>query len=411
MSDPLNLDSSRPNWLVINDDNSITEKSLFLAEHWIANDVIRLNRSKKLLARSDKELEDTISDVERELGIAYDPEQRKKKAVLSRIGGVDVITGGPGTGKTTILRGILLGWEKLGGSEVALCAPTGRAAQRMTEATGHEASTVHRLCGLKPFATYEETRSAAVSRDEPIEADFVIVDEASMLDSIVASRLLSGIKSKRKLLIMGDADQLESVAPGAVLRDIIESGKIPVHRLATVHRQGEGSLIIENAGKVLSGDIYLTDGPDFRIMESRTPEDTRRAVKQVALDDPDHTQVLCPVKGGASGCNALNALLQEERNWGGCKLFRTYGVQYRAGDPIIFTVNNPADGYMNGDLAILVEADDPNDNPFAVMDDGSKIEITKERREDIALAYCLTVHKSQGSEFDHVVLVLPEWNL
>ncbi len=322
-----------------------------------------------------------------------------------------VVTGGPGVGKTTIVRAILAVLRRAG-LDVRLAAPTGRAAKRMTEATGAEATTLHRLLEFEP-------KSGAFKRDRerPIEAGAVIVDEASMLDLAMADALAQAIAPGTRLVLVGDVDQLPSVGPGAVLRDVIASGVVPCVRLRTIFRQAARSLIVTNAHRVNDGlpPLAAPAGTlaDFFVVERRDPDKaretivdlvTKRIPERFGLDPVRDVQVLTPMNRGPAGALALNQALQEALNPRGDSLVRGARA-YRAGDKVMQLRNDYDKNIYNGDVG-FVTALDGEEGTVTVRFDERDVTLDAGDLDDLALAYACTVHKSQGSEYPAVVVPL-----
>ncbi len=371
--------------------------------------------------------EKQVSMLEEELGVFLAPQQRD--AVIQALtSGALVITGGPGTGKTTILRFIIRIIEKMGLS-CELCAPTGRAAKRMAEATGVSARTIHRLLeygyGGEGFLRNGEN---------PVETDLIIVDEMSMVDVPLMHALLSAVGMSTRLLMVGDADQLPPVGAGNVLRDIIESGTVPVVRLTDIFRQAERGMIVANAHRINNGrqPELFSGAEDFRFEEINAAEDVARRVvglctgrvKQLLTSDPRRdVQVLVPMKKGPLGVHALNARIQEAVNPPGRqKNERRHGdVTFREGDKVMQVKNNYKTGWQkarrngmseegigvfNGDLGTIMRIDNTEQEITILFDDEREAVYDFSMLEEIALAYAVTVHKSQGSEFPVVVMPL-----
>ena len=369
-----------------------------------------------------------ISEFERTRGITLNDAQ--KNAVITAVNsGVMVITGGPGTGKTTIIRCIIFILAKLR-VKFALCAPTGRASKRMSEACGVEAKTIHRLLDLG----FQNGKSSfAHNEDNPISADVIIVDEMSMTDIHVFHALLKGIKRGGRLIMVGDRDQLASVGAGNVLHDIIKSGEYPVISLNLIYRQGENSLIIENAHKVNEGVMPTLDvtDKDFFFMSRGTQEDIASTVKEMVLSrlpkymsvTPQDVQVLCPMKKGVAGVNNLNTILQEAVNpklKGEPEII--YGTTtFRKGDRVMQVANNykmewqkteddgttsAGTGVFNGDIGTVVEIDKSSQLMSVLFDDGRLANYGAIDMSDLTLSYAISIHKSQGSEFDIAIITL-----
>ncbi|MEA2572918.1 MAG: exodeoxyribonuclease alpha subunit [Chloroflexia bacterium] len=337
-------------------------------------------------------------------------QQEAIQATLSRR--VVVVTGGPGTGKTTTLRGIVR-LLKAKGRTVALAAPTGRAAKRLTEATGVGASTIHRLLELKPGGY--QVRA-------PIEADLVVVDEASMMDLPLADALLNAVPVGAHLLLVGDADQLPPVGAGSVFKDIILSETVPVITLETIFRQPEGSAIISNAHRINAGRIPRTGKGimDFFFLPQPEPAAcaqlvvdlaTRRLPQHFKLDPVDDIQVLSPIYGGVCGVDALNVNLQavlnppastkEERRFGG-RIFRV-------GDKVMQVVNDYEKQVSNGELGRILRIDLEEEHVVVSFDAEWTVEYTFQELDELTHAYAISVHKAQGSEYPAVIMpVLPQ---
>ncbi len=325
-----------------------------------------------------------------------------------------ILTGGPGTGKTTTLNN-LLNLLDATGHTYALASPTGRAAKRMTEATGREARTIHRLLEFKPGEGFGR------NENHPIDADLIVIDESSMLDLVLAYNLLRAIGSDSHLLLVGDVDQLPSVGAGDVLRDLIESGVAAVVRLETIFRQATDSLIIRNAHRINRGLMPETtaDGPDslpsdFYIFIKEDPGETadllvdivaKRVPAKFGLDPFDDIQVLAPMYNGLAGVTRLNGLLQEALNPpGGRKIERRIsGRTFRVGDKVMQTVNNYDKSVYNGDIG-RITAIDIIEQTMTVAIDSAPVVYSFLEVDELIHAYAVSVHKSQGSEYPCVVI-------
>lgn len=320
-----------------------------------------------------------------------------------------ILTGGPGTGKTTTLR-TLLDTLDAARQSYALASPTGRAAKRLTEATGREAKTVHRLLEFKPGEGFGR------NEDSPINADLIVIDEASMLDLVLAYNLLRAIGSDSHLLLVGDIDQLPSVGPGDVLRDLIESGVAAVVRLETIFRQAANSLIIRNAHRINQGLMPETspEAGDFFIFVKEDPEETadllvdivaKRIPHKFKLDPLDDVQVLAPMYNGRAGVTRLNEMLQEALNPAGERKIqrRIGGRTFRVGDKVMQTVNNYDKSVYNGDIGRIM-AIDPVEQTLTVGIDGMPIVYSFLEADELIHAFAVSVHKSQGSEYPCVVI-------
>jgi exodeoxyribonuclease V alpha subunit len=348
--------------------------------------------------------------VERKLGLALAPAQAQavERALAEQVA---VITGGPGTGKTTIIRGILEVVEAEG-LRVELAAPTGRAAKRMHEATGRPARTVHRMLEYIPAAGgFQRTAQ------RPLEADLVVVDEVSMLDVPLACALVRALPDETRLVLVGDADQLPSVGPGAVLAEIIASGVVPVVRLTEVFRQAARSQIVVcahqiNQGRSLDPPPTTGQGELFVIPAEEGPRAAalieqlvaERIPRRYGLDPVDDVQVLSPTRRGHTGTARLNAQLQERLNPGGEQLARGEYV-LRRGDKVMQIRNDYDKDVFNGDVG-RVAAVDIGARSLKVAFDGRVVDYGPEDLDKLVLAYATTVHKSQGSEYPAVVVPL-----
>jgi exodeoxyribonuclease V alpha subunit len=320
-----------------------------------------------------------------------------------------VITGGPGTGKTTLTR-FLVDLFEAQRMRLALAAPTGRAARRLAEATGREASTLHRLLGFDPA-------TASFGRDEsnPVEADVLLIDEASMIDLRLFETLLRAASSSSRLVLVGDADQLPSVGPGEVLRDLIRSRQVPTARLTQIFRQGERSGIVRNAHRILAGDPPETVAPgegDFALVECESPADVAREIRRIVgehlpetegVDPVRDVQVLIPMYKGEAGADALNGALQADLNPHGAEIVAG-GRRFREGDRVIQLRNDYQRNVFNGEIG-LVDSVEPERREMRVRFD-SVVTLAAADWDQISLAYAITVHKAQGSEYDWVVFPL-----
>ncbi|MCB1120010.1 MAG: ATP-dependent RecD-like DNA helicase [Verrucomicrobiae bacterium] len=330
---------------------------------------------------------------------------------------VSIITGGPGTGKTTILRALvqILQAKKV---DIVLAAPTGRAAQRMTEATGGYAQTIHRLLKFEPHKG-----RFAHNESNPLKAGFVIVDESSMLDARLAAALLRAIPQSAHLTLVGDVNQLPSVGAGNVLKDLIESGAVPVTRLQKIFRQHEESSIITTAYNVLNGaknTPYLLESTaelgaqyDMQFIKAPEPEECLRVVEylctrfiptQLRKDPLRDAQVLAPMHRGVAGISNLNTTLQKALNKN-TRGFSFGAYKYCLGDKIIQNRNNYDLNIYNGDIGTIEEING-EDATLTVQFDSERVEMTRSDLLDVSLAYAISVHKSQGSEYPIVIIPL-----
>lgn len=322
---------------------------------------------------------------------------------------VSVLTGGPGTGKTTTLKALISILDSAD-KKFALASPTGRAAKRLSQAVGKPASTVHRLLGYSPRDGYKHNDS------RPLNVDIVVVDEASMLDLTLMHHLMKAIPEGAHLLLVGDVDQIPSVGAGDVLRDIIASDIAPITRLDTIFRQAADSLIIANAHRINQGDmpIFPKDGKDFFFFPSESPESTAQWILDVTseriprkfnLDARDDIQVLSPMYRGPSGVDALNTTLQAELNPPRrSRNERTlFGRLLREDDKVMQTQNNYDKDVFNGDIGRIVEISE-HDHTMTVAFDDRRVDYDWSEVDQLVLAYAISVHKSQGAEFPAVVV-------
>lgn len=346
-----------------------------------------------------------VSKIQEKVHMEYDEIQADaiRKAAVSK---VMVLTGGPGTGKTTTTQGIIAAYRSFG-LKILLAAPTGRAAKRMTEATGLEAKTIHRLLECKPPEGYQK------NENNPLEGDVLIIDECSMIDMILMNALLKAIPEGMRLILVGDIDQLPSVGAGNVLRDIIDSGVFPVVRLTRIFRQAQSSRIIMNAHAINEGkfpDISNGKNTDFFYIEKEDPEEAvQEIVRLVKNNLPryyktpwNHIQVLTPMQKGIVGAANLNLALQEALNPQGDGL-RRGGYLFRAGDKVMQIRNNYEKEIFNGDIGI-VESVDLQERMLKVNFDQHIIEYEASELDELVHAYATTIHKAQGSEYPIVVM-------
>jgi exodeoxyribonuclease V alpha subunit len=380
---------------------------LYRAERAIAERLLTLTKGKIPWPRIDPDK--AIPWIEQRTGLTLADSQ--KAAVAMALGSkVLVVTGGPGVGKTTIVNSIL---RILSAKHITLllCAPTGRAAKRMNEATGLEAKTIHRLLEVDP-------KGGGFRRDDtnPLDCDLLVVDETSMVDVLLMHALLKAVPTKAALLIVGDVDQLPSVGPGQVLADMIASGAIPVVRLTEVFRQAAASRIIVNAHRINQGVIPDLRKPeaesDFYFVEADDPETAvgriielvkTRIPRRFGLDPIRDIQVLCPMNRGGVGARSLNIELQAALNPAGERKVERFGWTFAPGDKVMQIENDYDKEVYNGDIG-YVEDVEPDDGELTASFDGRSVTYGFGELDTLVPAYAATIHKSQGSEYPAVVI-------
>ena len=366
------------------------------------------NRLLALLRVSEEDLftpSFNLQTLSQETGIEYDEVQLQaiQEAIRSK---VMVLTGGPGTGKTTTTQGIIAALKHLG-LRILLAAPTGRAAKRMSEATGMEAKTIHRLLEFNPKDGYKR------NDENPLEGDALIVDECSMIDIILMNNLMKAIPASMRLVLVGDIDQLPSVGAGNVLRDIIESQRITVIRLTRIFRQAQSSRIVMSAHAINQGRFPDTSNgkqTDFFFIKKEDPEAVAEEIVNLvqnrlpkAYQQPvSHIQVLTPMQRGVVGAAHLNTTLQQALNPSSISLNRG-GISFRPGDRVMQLRNNYDKEVFNGDLG-YVESVDLEERTLLVHFEERLVEYEVSELDELTLAYATTIHKSQGSEYPIVVM-------
>lgn len=381
---------------------------LHRAESESAKHLLRIRQKKRPWGEVD--IEEAIPCVEKQTGLKLaDSQKRAIDIVLKHK--LAIITGGPGVGKTTIVNSILKIIQAKGLS-VTLCAPTGRAAKRLAETTGLKAKTIHRLLGFNP-----ETRSFKHHQNNPLPTDVVVVDEASMIDTTLLHHLLKAIPDHAALLFVGDVDQLPSVGPGAVLMDMIRSEVIPTVTLTEIFRQAADSKIIVNAHRINQGDLPLpneSNNSDFYTIYADTPEEmhallielvSERLPQYSGFDPMTEIQVLTPMNRGGLGSVVLNTALQKKLNGHSEPKVTRYGFTLAPGDKVIQTINNYDKEVFNGDIGFVSQIN-LNESLVKVSFDHRVVEYAFNELDELSLAYAISIHKSQGSEFPVVVMLL-----
>ena len=375
----------------------------YFSESGCAKRLLRLMSCGK---KKSEDTEEILKKVVASSEITYDEIQWQavKTAVSSK---VMVLTGGPGTGKTTTTLGIISAYKQAG-CQIILAAPTGRAAKRMSEATGMEAKTIHRLLEYKPPEGYQK------NEEHPLEGDVLILDECSMIDIMLMYNLLKALPQQMSLILVGDIDQLPSVGAGNVLRDIIDSGCVPVVRLTRIFRQAQGSRIIMNAHRINRGEgIDMRGGKDADFFFA-TKESNQEVVDTIVqycktnlpryyhVDPLQDIQVLTPMQRGECGAVNLNQVLQEAMN--PSKIFlRRGGTQYRLKDKVMQIRNDYDKEVFNGDIGTITKVD-VEERELTVLFDEREVVYDVTELDELALAYAVTIHKSQGSEYPIVVM-------
>ena len=397
----------------------IYRRNNYSDEVFIAERLIKLEKFN--IGMSFDDMDALIKKAETDNGITYADMQKKAIAgVLSS--GVTVITGGPGTGKTTVVRALIRIFEDLS-MKVALSAPTGRAAKRMSEATGHEAKTIHRLLEMK-YSDDDETAVFDRDEDYPLEENVVIIDEASMMDNALTASLLRAVRLGTRLVIIGDSDQLPSVGPGNVLRDVIESGRFETIRLTEIFRQAEKSLIVTNAHKINDGEMpeldvknndffFITRASDREISDTVSDLIANRLPRAYGEKIIEGIQVITPSRRSVCGSETLNVALQDKLNPKDPdkKEYICKNIVFRLGDRVMQTRNNYdiewtagndiGTGIFNGDIGVITAIEH---GAITVDFDDKTVVYETNDIEDLDPAYAITVHKSQGSEYDTVII-------
>ncbi len=388
---------------VVVDGERVYLKSLYMAEEGVARRIMNILFFPRGL--KDVDVSQELLLYQKEEGIKLSQGQREavKKALRNK---VCIITGGPGTGKTTVLKALVYILEKMG-RKVTLCSPTGRAAERLSQVVGKEAKTIHRLLEYDPSTSIFKR-----NQENPIDTDFLVVDEASMVDIVLTNALLRALRPTSSVVFVGDADQLPPVGPGNVLRDLISSGVVPVVRLKEIFRQAGESYIVLNAHRVNKGLFpRLVNKGDFYFIEKDDPEDILGIVKKVCAEripkafgfDPiEDVQVITPMKRGILGTSNLNMELQSLLNPSSKELVRG-GRRFKLGDKVIQLKNNYEKDVFNGDVGKVVGMD-LEEQLLWVDFRGKRIPYEFSELDEITLAYAISVHKSQGSEYKAVVM-------
>lgn len=408
---------------IINDENCVYTMPYYYSELGVTRKIITLAYDKYKEIEID--IDSKINDFEKENNIEFAVSQ--KEAIEGAIeNGVEIITGGPGTGKTTIIRCITSIFEGLS-MKVFMAAPTGRAAKRMSEATGSEAKTIHRMLELG----YEDEDFFEKPEESILQCDVVIIDEASMIDIMLMNNLLKAIGLGTRLIIVGDVDQLPSVGPGNVLRDLIESNCVKVFKLKEIFRQAKESMIIVNAHKINNGEMPVLNkkGNDFYFISEEKHEVILNIILSLTSerlpkfnkkwDSIKDMQIITPMKKGTLGVINMNNNLQQTLNPKdrSKKEIKYRDIIFRVGDKVMQNKNNytikwkrikgegekDGEGVFNGDIGFVSDIDEDN-NLVILFDDEREVVYERLNLDELSLAYAVTIHKSQGSEFPVVIM-------
>ena len=395
----------------------IFDNTLFYAEAGIKKHLTRILDTPLSKQFSDEELEEEIAEVEENFGISYDQVQKDaiKNALQSK---VFILTGGPGTGKTTVINGLIETYAALHRIDlekkdipIILAAPTGRAARRMNELTGLPSATIHRHLGLNGDNDYQ-------AMDDYLDCDLIIIDEFSMVDTWLANQLFSSISSNTQVIIVGDSDQLPSVGPGQVLADLLKIKELPQLALTKIFRQSEDSTIVTLANQMRQGILPAdftqkkADRSYFEASAQYIPEMIPKIVSAAIKSgiSPQEIQILAPMYRGAAGINRLNTIIQDLLNPLGEQLSFAFGeMNFRKGDKVLHLINDAELNVFNGDIGYITDlipakyTESKQDELFMSFD-GTEVSYPRNEWHKITLAYAMSIHKSQGSEFQVVIL-------
>ena len=406
--------------------HSTSEETVYVVKSYIQHAKVR--KTEKEIARRlllinsstahkpDGDVVYEIKDIKRKGEKKIPLSDEQKEAIFKSINAkIAIITGGPGTGKTTVLNEVLKQLVKGLGRSVHLCAPTGKAAQRMKESTGLKASTIHRLLDFHPVE-----KRFRVNESNPLKTDVIVIDEASMIDIYVMAHLLRAIDNDTQIIIVGDVNQLASVQAGSVLRDLINSGLFVTSSLTQIFRQAAESKIITNAHAVNDGifdfEYVSTENDDFFFIESENDNKTYKLIEHIinnkvnqvyGLDPKDDVQLLVPQHEGVLGTINLNNKMQILLNNNDCNGLKTENFEFKKGDKVIQIVNNYDKSIFNGDCGKITIV---NEKGVSVKFDGitDEVEYGTNELDEIMPSYALSIHKSQGSEYPFVIIPLPE---
>jgi exodeoxyribonuclease V alpha subunit len=386
---------------------SVFIKNIYRAEQSIAEQMTLLAKGKIPWDKRNWDMEIAQAERANVIELAEHQQLALKLALSSK---VSIITGGPGVGKTTIINTFLsiLRPQQL---KICLAAPTGRAAKRMSESTGHKAKTIHRLLEIDP-----SSGRFRYDRSNPLPCDLLIIDEASMVDTFLMQGILRSLSLHTALIMVGDVDQLPSVGPGQVLHDLIESNRLPVARLTHIFRQAAGSHIIMNAHRINENKMPHIPDPgeesDFYFVPCDEPEEglsklikmlTKRIPSKFNLDPARDVQILCPMNRGGLGAHALNLEIKKHLIPDTAINIQKFGVTYSVGDKVMQIENNYDKEIFNGDMGFVEEIDTKNQAVTVNFED-KMLDYSFEELDQLMLAYAISIHKSQGSEFPAVII-------
>lgn len=402
-SDSAVLSEMQTAGLLIIEDNNVYLPPFYYAELGIASRVKQLSAVNLIKSVEEKDM--FYPD------LVHFSDEQQKAISESQLNNIFILTGGPGTGKTTTLKGMIQVFRSHK-EKIILAAPTGRAAKRMSEVIGMEAKTIHRLLEFDPM-----TRKFKKNEEEQLEADVIVIDEVSMIDTILMNSLMKAIKTSSRLILVGDVNQLPSIGAGNVLNDMISSGLIPFVRLSRIFRQAEKSRIITNSHRINSGeypDLSNSQDSDFFFIEEeaqeKIPEEilvlvTKRLPAKYHFDPRRDIQILTPMYRGEAGANNLNKVLQEKLNPAQI-LFSRGGKHFKPGDKVMQLKNNYDKEVFNGDSGVITSIDQENQVILVDFGLGKPVSYDFSDADELVLAYAVTVHKSQGSEYPCVILPL-----